>query len=106
MAYHQVASDSQAEATYKAAVLADPNNFRTWLGMGLVEQRLGKFTDASDAFLRSAQIAPSPVGYLLLEKALARSGHNVEAAAAREKAQQLSPDLRTPQQIADSLLTQ
>ncbi|HXW88998.1 MAG TPA: tetratricopeptide repeat protein [Terriglobales bacterium] len=106
MAYHQVANDAQAETTYKAAVLADPSNFRTWLGMGLVEQRLGKFTDASNAFRRSTLLQPSAVVYLLLEKSLARSGRNLEAVAARDKAQQLSPDLGSQQQIADSLLTQ
>jgi tetratricopeptide (TPR) repeat protein len=106
MAYHQAANDSQAETTYKAAVHADPNNHRTWLGMGLVEEKLGKFTAASDAFSRSAQIQTSAVDYLVLEKSLERGGHKVEAVAARAKAQQLSTDLRSPQQIADSLLLQ
>jgi protein O-mannosyl-transferase len=104
MAYHQTGNDSQAETTYVAAVQANPNNNRTWLGMGLVEQKLGKFTAASDAFSRSAQIQPSAVDFLLLEKSLRCSGRTWEAVAAREKAQQLSPDLRTQQQIADRLL--
>jgi Tfp pilus assembly protein PilF len=106
IAYHQVANDSQAEMTYKAAVLADPNNFRIWLGKGLVERRLGKFDAAADAFSRSAQIQPSALSYLLLEKSLEQSGRTLEATAAREKARRLSPDLRTQQQIADTLLTQ
>jgi protein O-mannosyl-transferase len=106
MAYHQAGNDLQAEATYKAAVRANPDNYKTWVGMGLVEQRLGKFTDAAAAFSRSAQIQPSAVNYLLLERSLERSGHTLEAVAAREKAQQLTTDLGTQQQIADSLLLQ
>jgi protein O-mannosyl-transferase len=106
MAYHQAGNDLQAEATYKAAVRANPDSYKTWFGMGLIEQRLGKFTDAAAAFLRSAQIQPSAVNYLLLEKSLERSGHTLEAVAARKKAQQLTPDLATQQKIAESLLLQ
>lgn len=103
MAYHQLDNDSLAETTYKAAVEADPDDQRTWLGMGLVEVKLGNFAAASDAFSRSAQIRPSAVGYLLLEKSLLRSGRTSDAQAARQKAQQLSSDLGTQQQIADRL---
>lgn len=106
MAYHQAADDSRAETTYKAAVQADPNNNRVWLGMGLVEQKLGNFVAASKAFSRSAELQPSAVDYLLLEKSLQRGGHMLEAVAAHEKAQQLSPDLQSQQQIADRLLLQ
>jgi protein O-mannosyl-transferase len=106
MAYHQAANDVQAEATYKAALGANPNNDRAWLGMGLVEHKLGKFAAASDAFSRSGQIRPTAVCYLLLEKSLRAGGHTVEAVEAREKARELSPDLESPQQIADGLLLQ
>jgi len=103
MAYHELAKDSLAETTYKAAVRADPNDQRTWLGMGLVEVKLGNFAAAADAFSRSAQLRPSAVGYLLLEKSLLRGGRTSEAQAAREKARRLSPDLGAQQQIADGL---
>jgi len=71
--------------------------------MGLVEVKLGNFAAAADAFSRSAQLRPSAVGYLLLEKSLLRGGRTSEAQAAREKARRLSPDLGAQQQIADGL---
>jgi len=104
MAYREAGNSSQAETTYRAAVLADPSNHRSWMGMGVLEQRLGKFALAAEAFSRSAAIQPSAVDYLLLEKALERSEHTSEAVAAHQKAEQLSPDLRSVQPIADALV--
>jgi protein O-mannosyl-transferase len=105
-AYHQVANDSQAETTYQAALREDANNYRTWLGMGLVQEKLGKFSAASEAFSRAAQLQPSPVEYLLLEKSLERDGRKLEAVAAHEKARDLAPDLRSQEKIAARLLLQ
>jgi protein O-mannosyl-transferase len=105
-AYRQIGNYSQAETTYRAALRADPNSQRTWLGLGLLEQRLGKFAPAAEAFSRSVAIQPSAVTYLLLEKALAGGGQTPEALAAHEKALQLSPDLRPMEQITDSLVAQ
>jgi protein O-mannosyl-transferase len=106
IAYQQAGSDSQAEATYTAAVHIDPNNQKTWLEMGLVEQRLGKYSEAADAFSQSAALAPSAVDYLLLEKALQRCGRVAEAEAAHQKAQQITSDLGSAQMIADRLIAQ
>ena len=105
-AYRQSGNYSQAEITYKQALRYNPNNHKTWLGVGLLQQKLGKFAEAAEAFSRSATIQPSAVDYLLLEKALQGSGQTSAAAAAHEQARQLSPDLRSAGEIADSLLTQ
>jgi protein O-mannosyl-transferase len=105
-AYRQAGNYSQSETTYRAAVLADPQNHRTWLGAGLLEQKMGKFDEAAQAFAEAAALEASAVDYLLLESALAHSGQRSESLAAHKKAVQLSPDLRRPQQIADSLLAQ
>jgi protein O-mannosyl-transferase len=105
-AYHQAAKDSQAEQTYKAAVQVDPSNPKTWLEMGLLEEGLQKYSEAADAFSRAANLAPSAVEYLLLEKALHRCGRISDAAAAREKAQQISPDLASAQLVANRLIAE
>jgi len=105
-AYRQIGNYPQAETTYRAALRSDPSSQRTWLGLGLLEQKLGKFGPAAEAFSRCVAIQPSPVAYLLLEKALAGNGQVSEASAAREKALQLSPDLRPIEQITDSLVAQ
>jgi len=102
----QIGNYSQAETTYRAALRTDPNNQRTWLGLGLLEQKLGKSAPAAEAFSRCVAIQPSALTYLLLEQALAGSGQASEASAAREKALQLSPDLGAVEQIRDSLVAQ
>jgi len=102
----QIGNYSQAETTYRAALRTDPNNQRTWLGLGLLEQKLGKSAPAAEAFSRCVVIQPSALTYLLLEQALAGSGQASEASAAREKALQLSPDLGAVEQIRDSLVAQ
>lgn len=104
VAYRQLRNYSQAEATYRIAVRLSPDNHNTWLGMGLLEQKLGNCDEAAGAFSRSAALRPSPVDYLLLETALQRCGRSSEATAAHEKARQISDDLRLAHTIADSLL--
>jgi len=106
VAYRQSKNYSQAEIVYREALRVDPDNPKIWLGVGLLQQKLGKFAEAADAFSRSASIQPSAVDYLLLEKALQGSGQTLAAATAHQKAQQLSPDLGSPGQIADGLLAQ
>jgi len=105
-AYRQSGNYPQAEVAYREALRVDPNNYKVWLGVGLLQQKLGKFAEAADAFARSAAIQPSAVDYLLLEKALQGSGQTLAAAAAHKQAQQLSSDLRSPGRIADGLLAQ
>jgi protein O-mannosyl-transferase len=105
-AYRQIGDYSQAETTYRAALRRDASNQRTWLGLGLLEQKLGKFAPAAEAFSRCVAIQPSAMAYLLLEKALAGNGQASEASMAHEKAVQLSPDLHPIEQIADSLVAQ
>ena len=102
----QIGNYSQAETTYWAALRMDPTNQRTWLGLGLLEQKLGKFSPAAEAFSRCVAIEPSALAYLLLEQALAGSGQASAASSARRKALQLSPDLGPIEQIRDSLMAQ
>lgn len=104
LAYRQSGNYAQAESTYSAAVRVYAGNHNTWFGMGLLEQKLEKYSEAANAFSRSAGLAPSAVDYLLLEKALQGCGRVVEAAAAHQKAQQISPDLGPAQTIADTLI--
>jgi len=103
-AYRQLGNFPQAEATYKAALGVNKDNPSTWLGMGLLEQKLGNCDEAAGAFSHAAALRPSPVGYLLLEAALQSCGRSSEATAAHEKARQISDDLGLAHTITDKLL--
>jgi len=105
-AYYELGNLSDAESAYQAAVRLKPQNHNTWIGMGLIEERLRKHDDAANAFSRSAAIRPSAVDYLLLETALEHSGRRREADAAHAQAQRISSDLGEAQGIAQKLLSQ
>jgi len=102
-AYYQVGKLEDAESTYTEAVRINANNHNTWIGMGLVENKLGKCDRAADAFSHAAALSPSAVDYLLLDHALQSCGRSSEAAVAHAKAQQLSDDLKASQALADRL---
>ena len=102
-AYYQLGKLEDAESTYNDAVRINSNNHNTWVGMGLVENRLGKCQPAAEAFSQAAALSPSAVDYLLLEHALQNCGRASEAAAAHSQAEQLSANLKASQVLADRL---
>jgi hypothetical protein len=58
-----------------------------------VAQRAGDIPRATDDYLKSVQLLPSPVGYLLLAQALRNSGQVDASRAAESQAAQMSGDL-------------
>ena len=79
---------------------------KAWLGLGLVEQKSGDLAPAIQAYSQAVKVQPSDVGYLLLARALERSGDNNAALAAIRQAQALSRDLERAQRGVDRLLAQ
>ena len=92
-----------AKASFQAAVTLRPRTLRAWLGLGLVAEKSGDYTEAVNAYSQVVGIQPWDLGYYLLSRALQRAGHPQEAEAAMQQARQLSENFDQLQQAADSL---
>jgi len=67
-------------------------------------QRTGDLPLAVNAYSRGVELRPMDYEYLLLAQALDATGEKEQAAAARQKAESLSTDIRSAQRRADDLL--
>ena len=105
-AYRQQGKLGEAEQSYEDALKLFPGNARAWVGLGLLSQKTGDFTQAANRFSHAVEIEPTDIGYLLLAKALEGTGRSVEAQDAAQAAQQISRDLSAAQQEAGKLLAQ
>ena len=103
-AYRNQGMYALAQQNYEAALGLNPDNSIAVVGMGLIAQRNGDMPQAINRYSHAMSVQPTSVGYLLLANALQRSGRAAEAQAAREQAQQLSPDLSESEQAVDRLL--
>ena len=104
-AYRQLKNYAAAKDSFSQALQLDPNKTLALVGLGLVAQHEGNFDAAAQAYSRAMAIEPTPVGYLLLAKALDQGNHPNEAKAAHDRAAQLTNDLSQAQQAADHLLS-
>lgn len=105
-AYRAIGDYGQAEENYKRALKLNSNQFNAWLGLGLLAQRQGKFSEAITDLSRSVELQPTVQGYLALGRALAQSGRNAEARLAYGQALKIAPDLAEAKQAADALPAQ
>lgn len=105
-AYGSLGDYVLARKSFEEAVKDNPDHSRAWMGLGVVTQRSGNLSQAIEDYGHSIQGHPSDVTYLLLARALQKSGRNVEAQTALQHASLLSSDLKRAQQIADSLIGQ
>ena len=103
-AFRAMADYGRAQASFLAAIQANPENVKPLYGLALLLQKTGELTRAASYYARAVALQPTDFGYLLLAQALEKSGHVAEAQAAYEKAQQLSQDLPQAQRAAQSLL--
>jgi hypothetical protein len=94
-----------AKEDFEAALRTQPGNWSAYRGLGLVAQRAGDIPRATDDYLRSVQLQPSSVGYLLLAQALQRSGQADAARAAEAQAAQMSGDFNDDVATAKQLLS-
>ena len=102
-AYREIGDSVHAKASFQAAVTLRPRTLRAWLGLGLVAEKSGDYTEAVNAYSQVVGIQPWDLGYYLLSRALQRAGHPQEAEAAMQQASQLSENFDQLQQAADSL---
>ncbi len=103
-AYYVLGDFAQAKAAYEEALRLGPLTSHQWLGLGIANQRSGDLAGAIEAYSRATRLQVSDVGFLLLAQALDKAGRAKEAAAAREQARMVTPDLAAAQQTADKIL--
>jgi tetratricopeptide (TPR) repeat protein len=82
-----------AQRDFVAALKDQPENSAAYRGLGLVAQRAGNIAEAAKDYERSVELQPSPVGFLLLGKALEVGGEPEAAREAQEQAARMTSDL-------------
>jgi len=102
--YRDLGDYVRARESFEAAVALNPRNFRTWIGLGVVTQKMGDLNLSIQDYSRANEIHPSDIGYLLLARALEQSGRKDEAEAATQRARLLSPNLDAARVVADGLI--
>jgi tetratricopeptide (TPR) repeat protein len=103
-AYIALQNYVDARQSYKAALALDPRSIRTWVGLGVAEQKAGDLAAAIQAYSRAVELQPSDVRYLLLAQALEQSGRTAEAQAAMQQAKFISQNLAAAQRAVDGML--
>jgi tetratricopeptide (TPR) repeat protein len=102
-AQRALGEDEPAQKSFDEALRLNPNQFRAWLGLGLLAQKQGRLNEAISDFSRSVELHPTGEGYFELGRSLQRAGRSPEALDAYRQALKLSPDLTEAQQAADTL---
>lgn len=82
-AHYSLKEYGRAKQDFDAALGLQPGSWAVYRGLGLVAQRSGDLRAAAEDYLKSVQIQPSSVGYLLLAQALQGLGQ-IEAARTAE----------------------
>jgi tetratricopeptide (TPR) repeat protein len=104
--YRLLKNYAQAKESYQAALGVNPEAARAFVGLGVIAQKTGEFSEAARNYSRAVELEPSDVGYLLLAQALEQSGQTAAARAAVEAAQRVSPDFDRAQQAVRDLLAE
>jgi Tfp pilus assembly protein PilF len=104
-AYKESGDFITAKESLQKSVKADPEFAGGWISLGLMAQRTGDMPLAVSAYSRGVQLRPVDYEYLLLAQALDAMGEKEQAAAARQKAELLSSDIRVAQRRAENLLS-
>jgi len=82
-----------AHRDFAAALDDQPENSAAYRGLGLLAQRAGNIAEAARDYERSVELQPTPVGYLLLGRALEIGGQPEAAREAQSQAARMTPDL-------------
>jgi tetratricopeptide (TPR) repeat protein len=91
-AHYSLKEYEDAKRDFEAGVQQQPWNSPAYRGLGLVAQRAGDLPRAVANYERSAELQPSPVGYLLLAQALELAGQADAARQAQSQAARMSAD--------------
>jgi len=104
--YRELGDLDHARQSFEAAVAADPQLAKAWIGLGLVDQKTGNVGPAIQAYSQAMKLQPTDWGYLLLARALEQSGDNPAALSAIRQAQSITRNLENAQRGVDRLLAQ
>ncbi|MGC2108275.1 MAG: tetratricopeptide repeat protein [Candidatus Korobacteraceae bacterium] len=102
--YYYSGDTTSARDSFQHAVDLAPDTEQAWLGLGIVAQKSGDLPDAIQQYSRAIQARPSGLGYLLLARALHKSGRSEEAEAALQTARHFPGNFSATQQVADALV--
>ena len=103
-AYRQTGQLSLAKQCYDTALQLTPNRTMAMIGLGLIAQKNGDYTEAVLQYSRAMAIQPTDVGFLLVAQALQHQGKIDEAKAIFERVERLSPNLAEARRVEESLL--
>jgi protein O-mannosyl-transferase len=103
-AHYSLKQYGSAQQDFEAALKEQPANSSAYRGLGLLAQRAGDIAQATRDYERSAELLPSPVGYLLLAQALELGGQAEAARAAQSQAARMSQDLNDDVAVVRQLL--
>jgi protein O-mannosyl-transferase len=105
-AYYSLGEDELAHKNFDQSLRLNPNQFKAWLGLGLLAQRQGKLGEAITDLSRSVDLQPTARAYFELGRTFTKTGHVAEAIDAYQEALKISPDWVEAQQAADALRQQ
>jgi tetratricopeptide (TPR) repeat protein len=103
-AHYSLKQYGNAQQDFEAALKEQPANSSAYRGLGLLAQRAGDIAQATKDYERSAELQPSPVGYLLLAQALEIGGQAESARAAQSQAARMTRDLNDDIAVVRQLL--
>lgn len=103
-AYRALKQYRPARESFEQAVQLNPDDTRSWLGLGLMAHKAGDLIMAIHAYTEALKLEPFDWGYLLLAQALDDAGRHDETFAARRRAGAISQNLEQAQQAADTAL--
>jgi protein O-mannosyl-transferase len=102
--YRQTGQTMEAKQCFENELRLRPNSARAIVGLGLIAQGDGNFTEAIRLYSLAASLQPTDVMYLLLAQAMQQGGHSEEARKIYERLAQ-SPNLPEAQKTVESLLS-
>jgi len=103
-AHYSLKQYGNAQQDFEAALKEQPGNSSAYRGLGLLAQRAGDIAQATKDYERSAELLPSPVGYLLLAQVLEIGGQAESARAAQSQAAHMTRDLNDDIAVVRQLL--
>ena len=102
--YNYAGDEASARDSFERATQLAPDTEQAWIGLGVLAQKSSDFAGAIQQYSHANQIRPSGLAYLLLARALHKSGRDQEAEAALQMARKASGSFPAVQHTADGLV--
>jgi tetratricopeptide (TPR) repeat protein len=104
--YLSLGQDDAAHQNFEESSHLNPNQFKAWLGLGLLAQKQANIGEAITDLSRSVDLQPTAQAYFELGRMLTQTGHIPEAIDAYRQALKISPELVEAQQAVAALQQQ